>query len=179
MKIILGITGASGVCLGVRLVEALRDHDVSVIVTKAAWQIMDHEMDSRPAFEGATLYAEDDFSAPCASGSSHFDAMAVIPCSMKTLAGIAHGYSATLVMRAADNALRTNRRLVLVPRETPLSLPALENMAHLRAAGAIILPPVLAFYHQPKTIADIMNYVVGKTLDAMGIDNDLFTRWGE
>lgn len=178
MKIVVGITGASGVCLGERLVRALQGHEVSVVVTHAAWRIMEHEMDARPTFEGATLYQEDDFEAPFASGSSPFDAMAVIPCSMKTLAGIANGYSGTLVMRAADNALRTDRRLVLVPRETPLSLPALENMARLRAAGAVILPPVLAFYHHPTSIDDIIDYVVGKTLDAMHIPNELFTRWG-
>ena len=179
MRIVVGITGASGACLGVRLVKVLADHEVSVIVSEAAWRIIDLEMGQRPDFGDAPLFEGGDFGAPMASGSCLFDAMVVAPCSMKTLAGIARGYAETLVIRAADNALRLGRRLVLVPRETPLSLASLENMAELRRAGAIILPPVLAFYHQPKGLEDMIDYVVGKILDALGIQNDLYSRWAQ
>jgi len=177
MRIVVGITGASGVCLGVRLVETLKGHEVALIVSHDAWRIMDLEIGSRPEFPGVQVFDGQDFSAPMASGSAVFDAMAVAPCSMKTLAGIAHGYSDTLIIRAADNALRLGRRLVLVPRETPLSLASLENLVAVRRAGAIVLPPVLAFYHRPRRIEDMVDYVVGKVLDALGIPNDLYDRW--
>jgi len=177
MRIVVGITGASGACLGVRLVETLKAHEVALIVSHDAWRIMDLEIGSRPEFPGVQVFGGQDFSAPMASGSDVFDAMVVVPCSMKTLAGIAHGYSDTLIIRAADNALRLGRRLVLVPRETPLSLASLENLVAVRRAGAIVLPPVLAFYHRPRRIEDMVDYVVGKVLDALGIPNDLYDRW--
>jgi 4-hydroxy-3-polyprenylbenzoate decarboxylase len=177
--VVVGITGASGVQLGVRLTEVLKGHDVLAIVSDAAWRLMDIELEKRPSFEGITLLGEQDFDAPVASGSFRFDAMAVVPCSMKTLAGIANGYSDTLVIRAADNALRLGRKLILVPRETPLSLSALENMVKVRRAGAIVLPPVLAFYHRPMQVQDLADYVVGKVLDALGLDHNLYRRWRE
>jgi flavin prenyltransferase len=179
MRIIVGITGASGVQLGVRLVEALAGHERTAIISDAAWKLMDIEMGKRPSFDGVTVLGEKDFESPPASGSHLFDAMAVIPCSMKTLAGIAHGYSDTLIIRSADNALRLGRRLVVSPRETPLSLAALENMVKLRQSGAIVLPPILAFYQKPCRVEDMVDYVVGKMLDALGIENNLYRRWGE
>lgn len=179
MRIVVGITGASGVRLGVRLVQALKGHEVHAIISDQAWKLMDIELGKRPAFKGVTVLGEKDFEAPVSSGSFLFDGMAVAPCSMKTLAGIANGYADTLIIRTADNALRIGKRLVVVPRETPLSLSALENMVKLRSAGAIILPPILAFYNQPRTVDDLVDYVVGKVLDSLGIDNHLYRRWGQ
>jgi 4-hydroxy-3-polyprenylbenzoate decarboxylase len=179
VKIVVGITGASGVQLGVRLVSALKGHEVTAIISDEAWRLMDIELGKRPAFKGVTVLGGKDFEAPISSGSCLFDGMAVVPCSMKTLSGIANGYADTLVIRVADNALRIGRKLVLVPRETPLSLSAIENMAKLRTAGAIILPPVLAFYNQPRTVDDMVDYVVGKVLDSLGIENHLYRRWAQ
>ena len=180
MKLIIAVTGASGVALGARLIELLReDHEVWVIVTKTARLLFDTELGGFPDFSGAKVLEDDDFNSPPASGSFRFDAMAVAPCSMKTLSGITTGYADTLVARAADNALRMRKRLVIVPRETPLSTIALENMAKLSGAGAVILPPVLTFYNHPESIDDMINYVLGKTLDALEIDNNLYRRWKE
>ena len=180
MKIVVGISGASGVAMGVRLVEWLcqRDeHQTYAVVTDAAWRILEIETGDRPDL-GVPVYGEADFESALASSSFLVDAMAVIPCSMRTLAGLAHGTQETLLTRAGDIMLRMRRPLVVVPRETPLSLPAVENMAALLRAGAVVLPPVLGFYHRPGTVQDMIDFVVGKALDALGIDNDLYTRWG-
>jgi len=192
MRIIVGITGASGAILGVRLVEELLKRrrsssdpgeaepvDVFPVITQAAWRMIDIEMGRRPDFSGLRVFAQDDFAAPLASSSFVCDAMAVAPCSMKTLAGIAHGYADSLVVRAADTMLRTGKCLVVVPRETPLSLASLRNMATLKQAGAIVLPPVLAFYPRPRTLEDVVDFIVGKVLDNLGIANDLYRRWGD
>lgn len=180
LKLIIAITGASGVALGARLIDYLRDkHEVYVIVTNTARMIFDTEMGFMPEFSGVNLLDDDDFNSPPASGSFRFDAMAIAPCSMKTLSAVATGYADSLVARAADNALRMRKRLVILPRETPLSTIALENMAKLSREGAIILPPVMAFYNHPESIDDMINYVLGKTLDALGIDNNLYRRWKE
>ena len=176
MRVIVGITGASGVVLGVRLVEALREHEVIPVVTRTAWALMEREMGGRPGF-GQTVYAADDFHAPVASSSFLCDGMAVVPCSMKTLAGIATGYADTLVIRAAENMLRMGKRVVLVPRETPLSLAAIENLLRVKQAGAIVLPPALAFYPQPRSVDDMIHFIVGKVLDGLGIPNRLYNRW--
>jgi len=181
MRIIVGVCGASGAAMGVRLIEWLRaqgEHEVHAIVTDAAWRILEIENGARPDL-GEPLYGEDDFECVLASSSFRPDAMAVIPCSMKTLAGLARGDQGSLIVRAGDIMLRMRRPLVVVPRETPLSLPAVENMAALLRAGAVVLPPVLAFYHRPQTVQHMVDFVVGKTLDALGIDNDLYARWGE
>jgi len=104
--------------------------------------------------------------------------MVIIPCSMKTLAAVAHGYADNLISRAAENVLRLGKKLVLVPRETPLSLPAIENMRAAKLAGAVILPPVVAYYHRPCTVDDITDFIVGKVLDVLGIEHKLYRRWG-
>jgi polyprenyl P-hydroxybenzoate/phenylacrylic acid decarboxylase-like protein len=126
----------------------------------------------------AETYDEKDVGASIASGSFVTEGMAIVPCSMRTLAGVAHGASDNLVLRAADVCLKERRRLVMVPRETPLSLVHLRNMAVAAEAGAIILPAMPAFYHQPKSIGDLVNFVVGKILDTLGIEHTLFRRWG-
>lgn len=179
MKLIVGICGASGASMGLRLVEWLRareEFDTHVILTSAARRIIEIETGSAPEV-GAPLYEEGDFESPLASSSFRPDAMAILPCSLKTLAGLARAENSTLTMRAGDIMLRLRRPLVVAPRDTPLSLPAVENMAALLRAGAVVLPPVVAFYHEPHTLEDMVDFIVGKTLDAMGIDNDLFKRW--
>lgn len=180
MKIIVGISGASGVAIGARMVQWLRErtnHGVHVILTRAAREIMGIEMGAAPDL--GPVHEEDDFASPLASSSFMADAMLVAPCSMKTLAGIAHGYQSTLLVRAADIMLKMRRPLVLLPRETPLSLPVAENMAAAIRAGAVVLPPMLAFYHEPQSVQDMVDFVVGKALDAAGVDNDLYKRWGQ
>jgi len=176
MKIIVGISGASGVVLGVRLVEVLADHEVVTIVTGAARRIMKHELPAAPDFLARAL-DENALDAAISSSSTHWDAMVVMPCSMKTLAGVALGYTDNLLTRAAETTLRMGRKLILAPRETPLSLPALENMARAARAGAIILPPVMAFYHRPETVADMRDFAVGKVLEVLNIDHHLYRRW--
>ena len=165
MRIIVGVTGASGVAMGGRLVECLVDsgeHDVHVVLTRAARRLFEIEEGAAPEF-GAPTYAE--------------DAMVVAPCSMKTLAALAHGFQTNLLARAGDIALKMRRPLVVVPRETPLSLPVVENMAALLRAGAVVLPPSLALYPRPRTVADMVDFVVGKVLDVLGIRNELYRRW--
>jgi len=180
MRIIVGVSGASGVVMGWRLIDYLLgrgEHEVHVIVTSAARRISEIEMGGAPDV-AAPVYGEDDMDSPLASGSFRADAMVVAPCSMKTLAGLASGFQDTLLIRAGDIALRMRRPLVVVPRETPLSLPAVENMAALLRAGAVVLPPCPAFYPGPQSVGDIVDFIVGRILDVLGIENDLYVRWG-
>jgi 4-hydroxy-3-polyprenylbenzoate decarboxylase len=153
VEIVVAITGASGVIIGVRLLEALTEQGVNQV----------HLLVSAAA-EGA--------SSSCAP-----EAMVVAPCSMKTLSAIAHGYADDLIVRVAEIMLRMGRRLVLMPRETPLSLPAIENLRLAKLAGAIILPPVVAYYPRPRTVDDITDFFVGKVLDVLGLGHDLYRRW--
>lgn len=176
MELVVAITGASGAVLGVRLLEQLRAHQVHLIVSEAAWLVIRHELGD-PELPCTHLYDEKALDAPIASSSNLIDGMIVAPCSMKTLAAIAHGWTNNLVIRAADIALRMRRRLVLVPRETPLSLPAIENMRTASLAGAVILPATIAYYHAPKTVDDVTDFFVGKILDQFAIPNDLYRRW--
>jgi len=125
------------------------------------------------------VFGREDWMAPVASGSNPADAMAICPCTMGTLAAIAHGLADNLIERAADVALKERRRLVVVPRETPLSEIHLRNMLTLRRAGADILAAMPAFYHRPRTIADMVDMVVGRILDRLGVENSLFYRWGK
>ena len=177
MRIVVAITGASGAVLGQRLLENLTDHEVHLIVSKAGEKIIAHELGEKDSLPATARYDEDDIAAPLASSSFLVDAMAVAPCSMKTLAGIAHGYAENLIVRAAENGLRLGRVLVVVPRETPLSLSAIENMRRLKLAGAIILPPIIAYYHRPQTVDDITDFLVGKILDVLGLEHQLYERW--
>jgi 4-hydroxy-3-polyprenylbenzoate decarboxylase len=123
------------------------------------------------------MHSNRDMGATLASGSHRCDAMVIVPCSMKTLAGVAHGLSRSLIERAADVMLKEQRRLVIVPRETPMSLPQLRNMVACAEAGALILPAMPAFYQQPKTIDDLADFVAGKILNALGFDQQLFPPW--
>lgn len=183
MRIVIAITGASGAIYGIRLLEVLsrrKDVESLLIISKTAEKIIHIETDYDPSYVKslATRYFEpDDMTAPIASGSYKFDAMVVIPCSMKTLSAIANGYAESLIVRAADVAIKENRKLILVPRETPLSAIHLENMLKLARLGVIILPASPAFYHEPEKIMDLVDYIVGKVLDQLGIPHDLFEAW--
>ncbi len=182
MEIVVGISGASGVGYGIRLLQVLKEKGIvtHLVVTDSALKIMKIETDFRPEDVeklAAYVYSPDDFAAPVASGSHLFDAMAVIPCSMGTLSGIASGSSETLITRAADVCLKERRRLVLVPRETPLSLIQLRNMVTVAEAGAVVLPACPAFYSQPKNMAELVDVLVGRVLDLLNVENDLYRRW--
>lgn len=182
MEIVIGISGASGVQYGIRLLEALKSKGCTthLIITDSARKIIEIETSSpaRGVEElAAHVYAPKDFSAPVASGSHLFDALVVIPCSMGTLSGIACGSSDTLITRCADVCLKEKRRLILVPRETPLSLIQLRNMVAASEAGAVILPACPAFYSQPKSLAELVDVLVGRVLDLLGLENDLYKRW--
>jgi len=182
MKLIVAITGASGVVYGKRLLEELRNRNVEthLIISRAAEKVIESELGT-PKEEiesfATYVYEVDDLRAPLVSGSFKTDGMVIIPCSMKTLAGIAHGYSSNLILRAADVALKEKRKMVLVPRETPLNVVHLENMLALAKQGVIILPAMPAFYHRPKETESVVNYVVGKVLDILGLEHKLFERW--
>jgi polyprenyl P-hydroxybenzoate/phenylacrylic acid decarboxylase-like protein len=177
MKICVAITGASAVVLGQRVLENLRGHEVHLIVSEAAHRVIAIEMGRDVPLPADFEYDNRDIAAPLASSSFLIDAMVVVPCSMKTLAGIAHGYSDNLILRSAENCLRLNRKLVLVTRETPLSLSAIENMRQARLSGAIILPPTMAYYYEPKSLDDVTNFFTGKILDALNVEHHLFKRW--
>ena len=182
MNLIVAITGGSGVVYGMRLLEVCEKLDIEtdLIVSQAAEIVLKIELGKTidELRELATRnYSPDDLVAPPASGSYPIDAMAIVPCSMKTLGAIASGVTADLVTRAADIMLKEGRPLVLVPRETPLNLIHLENMLKLRRAGATILPAMPAFYHKPKSIPDLVDFIVGRILDVLGVEHQLYQRW--
>lgn len=182
MEIVVGISGASGVQYGIRLLEVLRQKGcvTHLIVTESAAKIMEIETDyslEQVQKLAGHIYAPRDFAAPIASGSHLFDAMAVVPCSMGTLSAIACGSSDTLISRAADVCLKERRRLVIVPRETPLSLVQLRNMVTVAEAGATVLPACPAFYSRPQSLDQLVDVLVGRVLDLLGVENDLYRRW--
>jgi 4-hydroxy-3-polyprenylbenzoate decarboxylase len=195
---IVGITGASGSIIGVRLIEELikSGKTVAAIVSDAGWKTLGHELffgQSAPSGMAEVLerrnvppapgilreYANDDFFAPPASGTASFDALIIAPLSMKSLSAIAHGYADSLITRAADVALKEGRTCILMPRETPLGLAHIENMLAAKRAGAHIVPPVPGFYTHPRTIDDTGNFIVGKVLNLLGVEHELFQAWGK
>lgn len=197
MHIILALTGASGSCYGLRLCQELlaADHDVSLLCSAAGLTVLEREagLDWRGAASDVTdrlhrhfsvsgdrlrYWAADDLLAPIASGSAAADAMIVCPCSMGTVARIAAGISGSLLERCADVMVKEQRPLVLVPRETPLSAIHLENMLKLARLGVRLVPAMPAFYHQPATVADQVDFVVGKALEALGLAHHLYRPWG-
>ncbi|MFA6213948.1 MAG: UbiX family flavin prenyltransferase [Candidatus Micrarchaeia archaeon] len=175
MRILVAITGASGIAYGTRLAEVLRKgrHSTSVVISEGAKKVAKAEGAALPKAD----VEERDFSSPFASGSNAADAVIVCPCSLKTLGEIANGVGSSLITRAAEVSLKERKKLVLVVRETPLSLIAIKNMERVTLAGGIILPASPGFYHKPKKVEDLVDFVVGKTLDAVGIENSLFKRW--
>jgi 4-hydroxy-3-polyprenylbenzoate decarboxylase len=198
--LVVAITGASGAPYGIRLVEVLlrAGRAVHLTVSPAAVEVLGREVGRPlrlapaefdpaallgPAAEGLDLsrlryHHFRDFSAGIASGSFPTAGMAVCPCSMGTLAAIAHGVSENLIHRAADVHLKERRKLVLVPRETPLGLIQLRNLAAVAEAGAVVLPAMPGFYTRPRTVADMVDFVVGRVCDQLGVGHDLFERWG-
>lgn len=195
--IVVGLSGASGPIMGIRLIEELLllKEEVMAVASPPARQIIEHEVlgpgapytsladiirrrqrVSDPA--GLTEFDNDDFFAPPASGSAGFDAVVVVPCSMKTLAAIAGGLADNLITRACDVALKEKRRCVIVPRETPLNLIHLRNLYQAAQAGVEILPPVPGFYTKPKTVEDVVDFIVGKILNLLGKQHNLFKSWG-
>ncbi|EHP69595.1 MAG: UbiX family flavin prenyltransferase [Metallosphaera yellowstonensis] len=184
-KVVVGITGASGTVYGLRTVKALLDlgYHPEVILTEAAIKVSAEELgeDLRKLLEGLVerVYMEDEIDAPASSSSTLAGSLgiAVVPCSIRTLAEVASGIASNLVTRAVINHLRLRKRVVLVIRETPLGVIELRNALKVATAGAIILPASPGFYTKPKTIDDIISFVVGKTLDALEIQHDLYPRW--
>lgn len=184
-KIIIGISGASGVIYGIRLLEVLRDLDdveTHLVMSTAAATTIGLETETTPEQVNVladVVYRFRDIAAAIASGSFKTHGMIVAPCSMKTLAGIANSFSDNLLLRAADVVLKDRRRLILVARETPLHLGHLRLMTQVTEMGAIVTPPMPAFYHKPQTIDDIVNQTVNRVLDLADIElpQDLFTRW--
>lgn len=196
-KIVVGITGASGSIYGLRLIEELlrAQLQVSLMLSDAGRQVLAFEtglqLDTDPvaceaqlrkhfsAADALQVFGSKDFFAPVASGSSAPDAVVICPCSMGTLGRIAAGLSDSLLERVADVALKERKQLVLVPRETPFNQLHLENMLRLSQAGAQILPAMPGFYHQPQSVEELVDFVVGKLLDQLGVEHQLFQRWGE
>jgi 4-hydroxy-3-polyprenylbenzoate decarboxylase len=184
-RLIVGISGASGVIYGIRLLEVLRDVpsiETHLVMSTAAAQTIGLETDYTAAEVEAlanVVYRFRDIAAAISSGSFRTSGMVVMPCTMKTLAGIAHSYSDNLLLRAADVVLKDRRRLVIVPRETPLHLGHLRLLTQVTEMGAIIAPPMPAFYHRPETIDDLINQTVNRVLDLFEIElpQDLFQRW--
>lgn len=184
MRLIIAITGASGVIYGIRVLEVLKKLkvDTHLIITEWGAKNIEIETDSTVDYVkslATRFYEEDNMAAPISSGSFKVDGMIVIPCSTKTLASIANALDDSLVSRAASVCIKEQRKLVLVPREAPLSKIHLENMTKLASANAVILPAMPGFYHKPKTMDDLINHLVGKALDQFNIEHNLFKRWGE
>jgi 4-hydroxy-3-polyprenylbenzoate decarboxylase len=179
MMTVVGITGASGIIYGVRLLEKLPKRK-AVIISSDAAKIARIELGaSRRSIESLAdiSYGNDDMYSPLASGSVRFDSMAIAPCSTSTMSKIACGIADNLITRVAAVALKERRKLVLLIRETPLSSIHLSNMERLSLAGATIMPACPAFYPMPKNVDDMVDFMVGRVLDELGIDNDLYTRW--
>ena len=195
-SIVVGITGASGSIYGLRLIEELlrAEKQVTVLLTNAGRQVVEFETGLTLTEEslqclaqlkehfkvdsGLEYYALNNFFAPVASGSSAPDAVVICPCSMGTLGRVAAGLSDNLLERVADVALKEQKKLLLVPRETPFNQIHLENLLRLAKAGVQILPAMPGFYHLPQTVSDLVNFVVGKVLDNLGVEHHLFKRWG-
>jgi flavin prenyltransferase len=183
-RLIVGLTGSSGVIFGVRLLEVLKpipDIETHLILSKGAELTLRLETEKGPADVKAMaeiVHNPRNLAASISSGSFPVFGMAVVPCSMKSLAQIALSLGDNLLARAADVTLKERRKLVLVPRETPLHLGHLRHMTAIVEMGGVILPPMPAFYHAPKTIMDLVDQTVGKILDQFEIEHDLFRRWG-
>lgn len=199
-RYVVGITGASGAAYGRRVVQALLDqgHHVDLLITEAGWQVLDYELDLRsrdpgavelfirqgfgPAGEPVTTgrleqHDNADLYADISSGSVALDGVAIVPCSMDTVSALATARSENLLERVGDVALKERRRLVVVPRETPLSLVHLRNLLTLAECGAVVLPAMPGFYHRPGGVQDIVDFVAGKVLNALGLPQQLFRPW--
>jgi flavin prenyltransferase len=183
MVIVIGITGATGSIYGIRLLEVLssiKGMETHLIISEAGEITIKCETGwTLEAVKKLATYAYDfkDFGARIASGSFHRDGMIIAPCTIKTMSALANSYTDNLIIRAGDVTLKERKKLILAVRETPLHLGHIRNMQQLTEMGAIIMPPVPAFYHHPETIQDIVDHSVGKMMDMMGIQHNLFQRW--
>jgi 4-hydroxy-3-polyprenylbenzoate decarboxylase len=182
MRYFVSIGGASGSIYGIRLLQELHKqcHEVHLVISEGAKKIIQHETTFTPTnleTYAHIVYDDEDLYAGPASGSFPLDAMIVIPCSMKTLSAIAHGFGDTLTSRAASCCLKEGRKLILVLRETPLDLPGITNMLAAKQSGAVILPAMPAFYHKPDRLEDLVDFIVGKVFDQLGLEHSLFKRW--
>lgn len=183
MNLVIGITGSTGVIYGVRILEVLKACKVDTHLVITEWAKKCLAMETNYTVDDvknlSSTYSDDsNLASSISSGTHKTDGMIVIPCSMKTLSGIANGYDESLVMRSAGVTLKESRKLVLVPRETPLTAINLENMLKLSRLGVVILPPVPGFYTKPKTIEQIIDHTVGKCLDQFNVEHNLYKRWG-
>ena len=183
MRLVVAITGASGVIYGIRALEVLKQLQVETHLIMSEWGAKNVTIETDKTADyvrslATKCYEDDNMAAPVSSGSFKTDGMVVVPCSMKTLASIANAFDDSLVSRAAGVCIKEQRRLVLVPRETPLSKIHLDNMCKVADAGGIILPAMPGFYHRPKTMDEMVYHVVGKVLDQFNIEHGLFKRWG-
>jgi 4-hydroxy-3-polyprenylbenzoate decarboxylase len=190
LPVVLAITGASGAPYGVRLLEVLATRQVPtwLLVSSHGWRLLEEEcgIEGEPALRHATgddwtsvtLFDDKDRGGRPASGSARTAGMVICPCSMGTVAAIAHGTSRSLIERAADVVLKERRRLVLVPRETPLSLVHLRNLTLATEAGAIVLPAAPGFYHRPSRVSELVDFIVQRVLDHLGVEIELVPRWG-
>jgi flavin prenyltransferase len=182
MKLVVAITGASGSLYAQRLLELLgRDgsHDVCVALSRHAREVAEVEVGKLAIPQGFAVYDDVSMQVPFVSGSAKFDAMVIVPCSMGTLGRIAHGYSDSAIARAADVFLKEKRKLILVPRETPWNLIQARNVVTLLESGAEILPAIPSFYHRPQTVLDVVDTVVARILDHLGLEHALGKRWME
>jgi flavin prenyltransferase len=183
LRLVVGISGASGVIYGLRTLEILHSMKIETHVVLSQWGEKNIEIETDKTIEyvrslATALYGNDSLAAPISSGSFLHSGMIIVPCSMKTLASIANGYDETLISRAAGVTLKESRLLVVVPRETPLSRIHLQNMLKLAEAGAVILPAMPGFYHKPTSLQDMIDHLVGKIIDQFNIRNNLSRRWG-
>ncbi len=182
MRLIIAITGASGVAYSRRLLEELKNKHIEthLVISQAAKKIINFEfgLPVKKIEELASyVYEIDDWSCPIVSGSFKTDGMIIVPCSMKTLAGIANAFATNVILRAADVTLKEKRKLIVVPRETPLNSIHLKNMLDLSNQGTYILPAMPAFYHKPKNIENLIDFIVGRILDLLDIEHSLYQRW--
>lgn len=184
MKIIVAITGSSGVLYGIRMLEILQKLGINTHLVLSEWGEKNIRIETSKTVGyvrslSSITYNNSNMAAPISSGSFQIDGMAIVPCSMKTVSSIANGYDDNLISRAAGVCIKESRKLVLVPRETPLSAIHLQNMLRLCKIGVVILPAMPGFYHKPRTIEDLTDHLVGKILDQFRIEHNIFKRWGE
>jgi 4-hydroxy-3-polyprenylbenzoate decarboxylase len=183
MRVIIGISGASGAIYGIRLLQVLstiKDVETHLVISGAGEMTIHHETDweiEDVKKLASYYYNVSDIGATLSSGSFKRNGMIIAPCSMKTLSALSNSYTDNLITRAGDVTLKEKCKLVLLVRETPLHLGHIENMKKITEMGAIVMPPVPAFYHKPSTLQDVIDHTIGKVLDIFGIEHDLFQRW--
>ena len=180
----MAITGASGSLYAQRLLQVLNDdpkgpHEVHVALSSHAREVAEAEVGKLAIPDGYEVHGDTSMQVPYVSGSARFDAMVIIPCSMGTIGRIAHGYSDSAIVRAADVFLKEKRKLILVPRETPWNLIQARNVVTVLEAGADVIPAIPSFYHRPQTVLDVVDTVVARVLDHLGLEHDLTKRWME